>query len=518
LANELLVSSTEEGLQLAILENRRLVELQYEKRNNLFAVGDVFLGKVKRVLPALNAVFVDIGYTKDSFLHYSDLGPQIETQTRYLKSVLSSNGRHIALDKLEAVPDIDKHGKISEVLKTGQVILVQIMKEAISSKGPRLASQLSLAGQYCILLPFGGGVSVSRKMHSGEEKKRVRKILETWKPRHMGVIARTASEGVEAEKLQADLNQLLARWNAMVEELVGAKPPRKVLSEINRTSSVLRDMLSIGFDSILTDSTSVYEDLMAYVNEQQPDLKRAVQLKKSREGLFEQYGVEKQIKGAFGKTVNLGSGAYLVVEHTEALHVIDVNSGSLRMPSLSPEENALRINLDAASEIARQLRLRDMGGIIVIDFIDMRSAESKKKVFEQLSDEMKKDRARHTILPMSRFGLIQVTRQRVRPEVNISTEEVCPSCGGTGKINPSILLADEVNRNVDFLFRKNKMKQLRMKMNPFLAAYFTKGFLSSPRFKWLKRYGKWVRIDAVTSMPFTQVRYFGEGDEEIKLD
>jgi len=207
-----------------------------------------------------------------------------------------------------------------------------------------------------------------------------------------------------------------------------------------------------------------------------------------------------------------------VVEHTEALHVIDVNSGSLRMPSLSPEENALRINLDAASEIARQLRLRDMGGIIVIDFIDMRSAESKKKVFEQLSDEMKKDRARHTILPMSRFGLIQVTRQRVRPEVNISTEEVCPSCGGTGKINPSILLADEVNRNVDFLFRKNKMKQLRMKMNPFLAAYFTKGFLSSPRFKWLKRYGKWVRIDAVTSMPFTQVRYFGEGDEEIKLD
>lgn len=511
------MSSTDEGLRIAILENRRLVELQYEKRHNLFAVGDIFLGRVKRILPALNAVFVDIGYSKDSFLHYSDLGPQIRTQNKYMKMVMEGGGKTPTLEELKGHPDIDKHGKMADVLKTGQPIMVQIMKEAISSKGPRLASQISLAGQYCILMPFSDGVSVSRKFRSNEDKRRVRRVLETWKPPHMGIIARTASEGVENEKLLADVNALLARWNGMVKELANAQPPRKVLSEIDRTSSLVRDLLSIGFDSIITDDDRVHDDLNAYMQQAQPDLAKKLQLKKSRQGLFEQYGVERQIKAAFGKTVNLTSGAYLVIEHTEALHVIDVNSGSMRMPNSSPEDNALRINLEAASEIARQLRLRDMGGIIVIDFIDMRKPENKRRVNQHLADEMQKDRARHTILPMSRFGLLQITRQRVRPEVNIVTEESCPSCNGTGKIQPSILLADEVQHNVDFLLRKNKMKKLKLRMNPFLHAYFTKG-IRSLQMRWFLRYGKWIRIVPDTALPFTQVRYYGEGDEEAKLD
>jgi ribonuclease G len=517
LANELLVSSSSDGLRIAILENRRLVELHHDKRNTLFAVGDVYLGKVKRLLPALNAVFVDIGYSKDSFLHYSDLGPQIQTQNKFLKSVQQSNGRHITLDKLQGLPDIDKHGKIADVLKPGQPLLVQIMKEAISSKGPRLSSQLSLAGQYCILLPFGGEVSVSRKFNSREERTRVRKYLEGLKPPHMGIIVRTAAEGVELEKLKQDLEYLLGRWQTLEQELVTARPISKVLSEIDRTSGLLRDMLSIGFDSIITDDKEVYDDICQYVDTNLPELRKGVQLKSTRQGLFEHMGVERQIKALFGKTVNMHNGAYLVIEHTEALHVIDVNSGSMRAPELSPEDNALRINTEAAEEIARQLRLRDMGGIIVVDFIDMRKEENKRKVFQALKDEMAKDRARHTILPMSRFGLIQITRQRVRPEVNIITEEVCPSCNGTGKIQPAILLVDEVRRNLDYLLTKHKAKTLTLQVNPFLAAFFTKG-LPSERMRWFFKYRKWVRIAAANNLPFTQVRYYGEGGEEIKLD
>lgn len=517
MANELIVSATEEGLQIAILENRKLVELHYEKRSNLFSVGDIFLGKVKRVLPGLNAVFVDIGYNKDAFLHYLDLGPQIRTQIKYIKSVMASRTNIAPIETFAALPDIDRQGKISDVLKVGQIVLVQIMKEAISSKGPRLSSQISIPGQYLILLPFGEDVSISRRFKSLEEKRRVKQLVEGVCPYNMGIIVRTAAEGVEFSKLSNELELLKYRWETLVDELFGAKIPKKVLSELDRTSGILRDMLSIGFDTIYTDDLGVHADILDYLEKHQPDNKKILNLKRSKTGLFDAFGIEKQIKAAFGKVVNMSNGSYLVVEHTEALHVFDVNSGSLRLHEGSPEENSLLINVEAAIEIARQLRLRDMGGIIVIDFIDQRSIENRREIYRTLKQEMSKDRAKHTILPMSRFGLIQVTRQRVRPEVNIVTEEACPSCKGSGKIMPSILLADEINNNIEYLIRKNKIKKIRLVVNPFLAAYFSQG-IPSIQMRWWFKYGKWIKITSNNSIPFTKVRYFDENEEEIKLD
>lgn len=518
MANELVVSATEEGLQIAILENKKLVELQYEKRSNLFSVGDVFIGKVKRIMPGLNAVFVDIGYVRDAFLHYLDLGPQIRTQNKFIKTVMASRSNTTRIDQITPLPDIDKHGKISEVLKVGNIVLVQIMKEAISSKGPRLSSQISIAGQYLILLPFSSDVSISRKFKSYEEKRRVKKMVEGVCPHGMGLIVRTAAEGTEFNKLKDDLKVLIQKWELMVSTLSSARPPIKVLSEMDRTSSILRDMLSIGFDAIFTDDTGIYNDILEYLTQHQPDNKKMLTLKKPRSGsLFEDFGIEKQIKMAFGKTVNLNNGSYLVVEHTEALHVFDVNSGSQRLTEGSPEENSFRINLDAATEISRQLRLRDMGGIIVVDFIDQKDSNNRRRIYEQLVEEMSRDRARHTILPMSKFGLIQITRQRVRPEVNIVTDENCPSCSGTGKIRPSILISEEIENNIDFLLRKNKTKKLKLMVHPFVEAFFTKGWFSR-QMKWFLKYGKWISILPSNSIPFTKVKYFDENEEEIKLD
>lgn len=516
-ANELIISAAEGSLRICILENKRISELHFEKPDNQFTVGDIYLARVKKIMPGLNAAFVDVGYSKDAFLHYLDLGPQIKTMQNFLQSAQKPQGQITSVEKFQILPEIDKHGKMSAVLKAGQQILVQIVKEAISSKGPRLSCELSLAGQYIILVPFSNDVSISRKFKSVEEKKRLKRILEGIRPKNFGIIVRTAAEGKELTELEADMNLLKEKWNRLTQSIPGANPPAKVLSEMDRSSSLLRDMLSVGFDSIITDSTETFNELSDYLRVNQPDSLKMLKLHKGKVALFEVMGIERQIKASFGKTVNIHTGSYLVIEHTEALHVIDVNSGSSKMSDESPEANALRINLDAATEIARQLRLRDMGGIIVVDFIDLRKSDNRKAVFDRLRDEMQRDRAKHTILPMSKFGLIQITRQRVRPEVNIITSEVCPSCNGSGKIMPSILITDEIAGHVDFLFRENREPYLELMVNPYIEAYLTRGF-PSIRMRWFFKYNKWVRITADSSLPFTTIRYYNKQSEEISFN
>lgn len=517
MANELFVSATEEGLQIAILENKKLVELHYEKKNSLLQVGDIFVGKAKKIHVGMNAVFVDIGYNKDAFLHYSDLGPQIRTQMRYLKSIMASPNNIVPIGRLTPIEDIDKHGKMSDVLRSGNTLLVQIMKEMISSKGPRLSSQISIAGQYIILLPFSNEISVSRKFRSMEEKRRLKQLLEGIRPAQMGIIVRTAAEGCDFSKIQAELAQLLQKWERIITEAATVRGVKKIYSEIDRTSSILRDMLSIGFDTIYTDDPNIYSDLQEYLAENQPDNSRNLSLKRGKQPLFEIFGIDRQIRTCFGKTVNLSNGSYLVIEHTEALHVFDVNSGRGRFTNNNPEENALTVNLEAATEVARQLRLRDMGGIIVVDFIDQKNPDNRRRIYEHLKNEMARDRARHTILPMSRFGLIQLTRQRVRPEVNIPNEESCPTCNGSGKIRPSILVADEINNTVDYLLRRSKIRKLKIVANPFVAAYFTTGVLNR-QVKWFMRYGKWIDVVPNNGLAFSTIKYYDENNEEIKLD
>ena len=515
--NELVVSSTDEGLRIGILEEKRIVELHHEKVNKRFSVGDILLGRVKKIVPGLNAAFVDVGHPKDAFLHYLDLGPQVRSLNKFVRSVHASEKNITSLGDFSSLPDINKHGKMSQVLKGGQQILVQVVKEAISTKGPRLSCEISLPGQYLIMVPFSDEVSVSRKIPSKTEKKRLRILVESIKPKGFGLIVRTAAEGRDVKALDKDLRDLLSKWDEMAKSIVKAKAPKKVLEEENRTASILRDMLSDGFDNIYVDDQSTFDNVQQYLKEKMPEKVKSLKYHRSKVSMFETMGLERQIKASFGKTVTMPNGAYLVIEHTEALHVVDVNSGSKNLRGGTLEENALKTNIVAAKEIARQLRLRDMGGIIVIDFIDLKVTANKKALYSSLREAMKNDRAKHSILPMSKFGLVQITRQRVRPEINITTSEVCPSCNGTGKVQPTILITDQIENNIDFLVRQNAVKSLQLYVHPFVEAYLTKGWWNTFPRKWKRKYKASVKVLADSSLAFSETKYFDPQGQEIKL-
>jgi ribonuclease G len=516
LSTELIISSAQSGSRIALLKDKQLVEFHHENEANRFVVGDIYMGLVKKVVPGLNAAFIDIGYEKDAFLHYLDLGPQFSSLQKYTKLVRSGKITGGRLDKFQAEKDIDKHGKIAQQLSKNQLIPVQIVKEPISTKGPRLSSELSLAGRYLVLVPFSDAVSVSKKISSSEERKRLQRLIQSIKPPGFGVIIRTVAEGKEVAELDRDLRNLFNTWQEGMTRLVKAEAREKVIGELSKTSSLLRDLLNESFDSVVVDDKKAFDEVKAYVQQIAPEKEKIVKLHTSKVKVFEHYGIEKQIKSAFGQTVSLKGGGYLIVEHTEALHVIDVNSGNKSTREDNQETTAIKVNQEAAREIARQLRLRDMGGIIVIDFIDMRSQESRKLVQKTMKEAMEQDRAKHTILPLSKFGLMQITRERVRPQMNIVTKEVCPTCNGTGKISASILVTDLIEQTVEHLFVKQNEKQLVLAVHPFLHAYYTKG-LFSKRFKWWWKYKRSVGLVKDSSMGITEYKFLNKEGEEIDL-
>jgi ribonuclease G len=516
LSNELIISATQDGCRIALLKDKTLVEFHQEEQGSKFQVGDIYLGSVKKVVPGLNAAFIDVGYDKDAFLHYLDLGPQFSSLQKFTKLVRSKKMNGARLDKFNPEPDIDKHGKIAQQLAKNQVIPVQIVKEPISTKGPRLSCELSLAGRYLVLVPFSNAVSVSKKITSSEERKRLLRLIQSIKPENFGVIIRTVAEGKDVAELDRDLRNMVKTWEEGMTRLPVANPRDKVIGELDKTSSLLRDMLNESFDNVHVDDKKIFEDVKSYVHNIAPDKEKIVKLYSGKAKIFEHYGIEKQIKSAFGQSVSLRGGGYLIIEHTEALHVIDVNSGNKSNREENQETTALSVNIEAAKEIARQLRLRDMGGIIVIDFIDMRNLENKKLIYKTIKDEMAEDKAKSTVLPLSKFGLMQITRERVRPEMNIATKEVCPTCNGTGKITASILVSDLVEKNVEHLLVKQNEKDLVLAVHPYLYAYFTKGIFSQ-RVKWYFKYYRWVRMVADTSMGVTEFKFLNKEGEEIQL-
>ena len=430
---EIIINSMPTGVEIALLEDKKLVELHNEKSDASFGVGDLYLGKVKKLIPGLNAAFVDVGFEKDAFLHYTDLSPFARSILKFTQQAMNANGTAFDFSKFQIEPEIVKTGKINEVLNGKPNVLVQILKEPIAAKGPRLSCEISLPGRFIVLTPFNEIVAISKKIHSSDERKRLQKIVESIRPKNFGVIVRTAAEGKSTSELHQDLLELSATWKTIQTNINGAEAPAKILSEQNKTTSILRDLLNEDFNKIVVNDKNMYNDLKNYIQRIAPDKADIVSYVNNGTPLFDQFGITKQVKGAFGKTVNLDSGAYLIIEHTEALHVVDVNSG-YKSVSNSQEENALQTNLEAAEEIARQLRLRDIGGIIVVDFIDLKLPDNRKKLQDAMEEFMKTDRAKHAVLPISKFGLMQITRQRMRPEVNINTSENCPSCGGTGKL------------------------------------------------------------------------------------
>jgi ribonuclease G len=516
LSNELIISNAQDGCRIALLKDKSLVEFHQESEGSKFTVGDIYLGTVKKVVPGLNAAFIDVGYEKDAFLHYLDLGPQFSSLQKFTKLVRSKKMNGARLDKFHSEQDIDKHGKINQQLAKNQVIPVQIVKEPISTKGPRLSCELSLAGRYLVLVPFSNAVSVSKKITSSDERKRLLRLIQSIKPENFGVIIRTVAENKEVAELDRDLRNLVKTWEEGMTRLPNAQPRDKVIGELDKTSSLLRDLLNESFDNVHVDDKKVYEEVKTYIKTIAPDKEKIVKYYNGKAKIFEHYGIEKQIKGAFGQTVSLRGGGYLIIEHTEALHVIDVNSGNKSNREENQETTALSVNVEAAKEIARQLRLRDMGGIIVVDFIDMKSQDNKKLIYRVMKEEMIEDKAKSTVLPLSKFGLMQITRERVRPQMNIATKEVCPTCNGTGKIDASILISDLIEKNIEHLLVKQNEKELVLAVHPYLHAYFTKGIFSK-RFRWWLKYKRWINMETDTSMAIVEYKFLNKEGEEIQL-
>jgi ribonuclease G len=513
-SNELVINVTASEIVIALLENKQLVELNKEKSNLQFSVGDIYLGKVKKIMPGLNAAFIDVGYEKDAFLHYLDLGPQFQSLNKYLKSATGKKSKPLPLSKFKNEPDIDKNGKITEVLQSGQLVIVQIAKEPISTKGPRLGSEISIAGRHLVLIPFSEKISVSQKITSQEERSRLKKLVQSIKPKNYGVIVRTVAEGKKVAALDEELQSLVKKWESAFETLKGITPPKLVISELNRTSAILRDMLNGTFNSITVNDENMYNEIKDYISTIAPEKEKIVKLYNGGTPIFEKYGIDKQIKTLFGKTVSFKSGAYLIIEHTEALHVIDVNSGNRAKSGLDQETNAVEVNTAATAEIARQLRLRDMGGIIVVDFIDMHEQEHKQQVFEKAKEAMANDRAKHNILPLSKFGLMQITRQRVRPELTVETHEKCPTCKGTGEISPSIVFEEDLFNNISFLVSNQALRYLEVRVHPYVASFLTKGF-PSKRLKWGWKLKCKLKIVPVASFNYLEHHFFDRDGEEI---
>ncbi|MBS5437073.1 MAG: Rne/Rng family ribonuclease [Prevotella sp.] len=514
--SELIVDVQKKDVAIALTEDSRLVSLQKEGRTTAYAVGDIYLAKVKKLMPGLNAAFVNVGHEKDAFLHYLDLGSQFSTYAKFLEEALDDKNKMPQVSRIKREADIDKHGTIVDALKQGQQLLVQIVKEPISSKGPRLTTEITFTGRYMVLIPFGDKISISQKIKTTEEKLRLRRILEAIKPKNFGIIIRTSAEGKKVAELNNELKTLLKCWEETLAKARKATPPALVFEEESRIVGMLRDVFSPSFESIHVNNEEVYGQIRKYVELIAPERTDIVKLYEKPEPIFDHFGITRQIKSSFGKTVSFKSGAYLIIESTEALHVIDVNSGNRSKASNDQETNALEVNMRAADEIARQLRLRDMGGIIVIDYIDMNKAEHRQKLYDHMRELMANDRARHNILPLSKFGLMQITRQRVRPAMDIVTAEDCPSCYGKGKVQPSLLFTDVLKEKVAYLTGDLRQSGFILYVHPFVDAYLKKGLISMYR-RWRMEYGNKFRVMPDQSLAYLQYRVVDKNGEEIDL-
>lgn len=514
--SELVVDVNQEEISIALLEDSRLVSLQKESRNIAYAVGDLYLAKVKKIMPGLNAAFVDVGYEKDAFLHYLDLGPQFSSYVEFLNEAFKDKRRVPSLSRMKLLPDIPKQGTIQSVIQPGQQLLVQIAKEPISTKGPRLTTELSFTGRYMVLMPFGDKISISQKIRSTEEKIRLRQLIGSIKPKGFSVIVRTSAENKRVAELNHELRTLLKNWEEAVAKMQRSKSPALIYEEDSRAVSVIRDLFSPNFESIHVNHAETFTQIQNYVSLISPENKDIVKLYAKDTPIFDNFNITRQIKSSFGKTVSFRSGAYLIIESTEALHVIDVNSGNRSKACPDQESNALDVNLKAADEIARQLRLRDMGGIIVVDFIDMGKAEHRQELYDHMKEVMANDRARHNILPLSKFGLMQITRQRVRPALDITTSESCPSCFGKGEVQASILFTDKLEQKIEYLVEHLKIKKFNMYIHPYVEAYVKKGLISLYG-KWKRKYGRGFKVIADESLAYLQYKVVDPDGKEIDL-
>ncbi|HNY55197.1 MAG TPA: Rne/Rng family ribonuclease [Chitinophagales bacterium] len=510
---ELVIHANSKGVEIALLENKKLVEYHldaYDKEG--FAAGDIYLGRVKKINPGLNAAFVDIGHDKDAFIHYSDLSPYIRSVRKFSSEAFRAEQSHL-LDKFEFEPTIQKDGLMTDALEKGDILIFQISKEAISTKGPRLTCELSIPGRYVVLVPFTNSIGISKKIDKQEERERLIDVMQKIKPRNFGFVVRTNAEGVGKEELQHDVENLLNKWKVMTENIKFNNPPKLLLKEMSKTFSIVRDLMNDSFSKIITDNQTLHGDLKAYIKEHAPEQSSILNKYEDTTPLFETFDISRQVKTAFGKTVTLKSGAYVILEHTEALHVIDVNSGPKVKKDIAQDTLAFNINVEAAQEIARQLRLRDIGGIIVIDFIDMKSAEYKHKLYEAMLEAMKPDKAKHVILPVSKFGLMEITRQRMKEQVVVDTREPLLHANSKYKVDQPLQIIDNIEMELNHL-KTHKEKNFLLYVHPFIYAFMKKDTFSF-RMKWYAKAGKIVRLIQDSSLHLGEYKLLTKGGEKV---
>ncbi len=512
---ELIVNVNPTEITIALCEDKVLVELNKEQCQTGFAVGDIYLGKVRKIMPGLNAAFVNIGHEKDAFIHYLDLGSQFPSLQKLVTSQQpGKRGMRVDTMKLEA--PVEKTGKIGEYLQVGQQIMVQVAKEAISTKGPRLTSDISLAGRNVVLVPFSSKVFLSQKIRSAEEKRRLKRIAAEVLPKNFGVIIRTAAMEARDEDIEHDIQTQIERWRKTCGAIkkCGAQAPALLMSEMNRANTIIRDSLNGSFSQIAVNDEAMYNDIRNYIRQIDPEMEKIVKLYKGTVPIFDNFDISKQIKSLFAKYVSLKRGAYLIIEHTEAMNVIDVNSGNRTKAEDNQEQTAMDVNLAAAKEIARQLRLRDLGGIVIIDFIDLHKAQNKQALYDEMVKLMSTDKAKHTVLPLTKFGLMQITRQRVRPVAVENVSDVCPTCNGTGKVEPTVLLDKKIENQISFLTEDRGHKFIKLVVSPYVASYLRKGFWSLRR-RWEWKYRVRLKIVEDQSTGIIDVHYHDRKDNDL---
>ncbi len=511
---DLIVDVSESEVKIALMDNHRLIELNKESSNgHSFTVGDVFLGKVKKVMPALNAAFVDIGDEKEAFIHYLDLGFYFNAFDEFVRKTNSNTNANELFSNIGLGPVLEKEGQIEKILKPGQMIVVQIVKEPISTKGSRLTAEISLAGRNIVLLPFAKKVSISQKIASKEEKKRLETLVRSILPQNYGAIIRTAAEGKNAAILVTELKSLISKWEGAWPKISKNKSVQLLFTEYSKTTTVLRDLFNDTFSNIYVNDRKEFEEISKYISQISPDKEKIVKFYDDKEPIFDHFEVTRQIKSSFGKVVPIKQGAYLVIETTEALNVVDVNSG-IRAKTNDQEENTYEVNRYAAEEIARQLRLRDMGGIVIVDFIDMDNQDHKNGLYKYMTELMQDDRAKHNVLPLTKFGLMQITRQRIRPVTQIDTTEVCPVCHGTGKIAPSLVIDEELERKIAY-HTENGVKSFILKTGPILGSYISRGFNSFLR-KWRRKYKCKIKHEEVQDFSVLQYEFYNEDGDILQ--
>lgn len=511
---DLIVDVSESEVKIALMDNHRLIELNKESSNgHSITVGDVFLGKVKKVMPALNAAFVDIGDEKEAFIHYLDLGFYFNAFDEFVRKTNSNTNANELFSNIGLGPVLEKEGQIENILKPGQMIVVQIVKEPISTKGSRLTAEISLAGRNIVLLPFAKKVSISQKIASKEEKKRLETLVRSILPQNYGAIIRTAAEGKNAAILVTELKSLISKWEGAWPKISKNKSVQLLFTEYSKTTTVLRDLFNDTFSNIYVNDRKEFEEISKYISQISPDKEKIVKFYDDKEPIFDHFEVTRQIKSSFGKVVPIKQGAYLVIETTEALNVVDVNSGIMAKTN-DQEENTYEVNRYAAEEIARQLRLRDMGGIVIVDFIDMDNQDHKNGLFKYMTELMQDDRAKHNVLPLTKFGLMQITRQRIRPVTQIDTTEVCPVCHGTGKIAPSLVIDEELERKIAY-HTENGVKSFMLKTGPILGSYISRGFNSFLR-KWRRKYKCKIKHEEVQDFSVLQYEFYNEDGDILQ--